>query len=1295
MSNQIVKALEHGAEKLGKTLAEDAGKALKNFYKKAGDNLKTVAKNTREIEAKHAKDMEKILKGEGKGSVPHPRSGHGGPGKRGPGEQPLGRGGRNGQGVDGNGRCQTGGDPVDVISGQMITSATDIDLPGLLPMVLRRAYASGFVGGRLFGPGWSSTLDQRIEIDADGVHYAGDDAQILHYPLPTHPGQTLYPDTGARWPLTWDQQPDTFRIEDPERGWTRHFTGTSAEAGGSGFRVGEIRPIAALTDRNGHRIDFLRDEALLPREVRHSGGRSVAVDSVHTAAGPRIEELRLLDGNNRGLGTTVVGFRYDPRGRLTDVINSSGQPLIYEYDEQDRITTWTDRNGHGYTYLYGPDGRVAHGRGPGGALDADFTYDTANRRTTITDSQGARTEYHFDENHHLTSVVDPLGNTVRVDHDRHGRLLAYSDALGHTSRHTLDEHGDVIRVERPDGTSLQVGYNQLRLPVQVTTPEGLTWHQDFDERGNRTEVTDRAGATTYFTYDGAGRLTSVTNPLGHATQVRCDAIGLLAEATDALGGRTIYQRDAFGRPVAITDPLGNTTHYRWSTEGQLLTRTQADGATDTWEYDPEGNLLRHTDPSGGTTQLEYTHFHQIAARTEPDGTRYTFTHDTELRLTQVTQPQGMAWTYAHDAAGRLISETDFDGRTVAYGYDPAGQITERRNGLGQQVRYTLDALGRILTKDADGTLTEYGYDQAGRLASARNNTCELTRQYDPTGRILTETVDGRTVAFAYDEVGNLLTRRTPSGNLSAWTYDPVGNPLSLTAADHRLSFEHDATGRETARHLGPELTLAFAWDTTNRLTAQTLTGVAPGPLLNRSYHYRPDGALTALTDSEPGRTAETTRYELDAAGRVTTVHAADWTEQYAYDRAGHLTEASWPGRGDTPAHDTREYQGSLLRSAGRIAYRYDEQGRIAARRQTTLSGRTRTWQYTWDAEDRLTEVTTPDGDRWLYRYDPLGRRIGKQHLLQDGDQWVPRERTEFTWCGATLVEQTAYGPHLPGPYTLSWDYRGLHPIAQSERLGDGADQGEIDRRFFAIVTDLVGTPTHLIAPDGTTAWQQRSTLWGVPVSVDRQVTDTPLRFPGQYYDPESRLHYNVFRYYDPVAARYLSSDPLGLAPAPDAYGYVPNPLLACDPFGLMRDARGRYMRDPNAAPVTHNRDSEYPSGYRQSTHDAMVRNWTDEGLAQGTHAPVDAAGNPIPRHQLTWRDSTGQVVPNGQLTYEHLDPVVNHWNTTGYNTDRASRNDYYNDPANLEPMTRSQNSSGGARLGQTYRQDVGSNYRCT
>lgn len=55
---------------------------------------------------------------------------------------------------------------------------------------------------------------------------------------------------------------------------------------------------------------------------------------------------------------------------------------------------------------------------------------------------------------------------------------------------------------------------------------------------------------------------------------------------------------------------------------------------------------------------------------------------------------------------------------------------------------------------------------------------------------------------------------------------------------------------------------------------------------------------------------------------------------------------------------------------------------------------------------------------------------------------------------------------------------------------------------------------------------------------------------GQYFDPESGLHYNYFRHDDPETARYLSYDPLGLAPAPNPAAYVPNPHTWVDPMGL-------------------------------------------------------------------------------------------------------------------------------------------------
>jgi RHS repeat-associated protein len=1186
-------------------------------------------------------------------------------------------GGGGGQRSEGNGGCDgKGGDPVDVVSGQMITDKIDVDLPGLLPLTIRRAYASGFGGGRLFGPGWSSTLDQRLEIDHQGIQYVGDDAQVLRYPDP-RPGEQVLPDYGARWPLTWDRGSDTIRVEDPETGWTRHFGPNPAEPG--------RRPISALTDRDNHRIDYVRDENGLPVAVEHSGGYRVEVDTVDGPAGARISALRLV-------GITAVSYRYDARGCLTGIVDSSGFPYRYEYDEADRITAWFDRNNFSYRYIYGEDGRVIRGEGLGGYLNARFDYDLERRITTVTNSLGQATRYHYDSNNHIAAVVDPLGHTETIEFDRYHRLLSHTDPLGNTIRYVRDEQGDPVRVEYPDGTRVDVEYDlRWRMPTQVTRPGGAVWRHTYSATGNLVTTTDPMGAVVGCVQDDRGHMVASIEPDGQRWGFASNGAGRPLSVTNPLGATARYDYDDFGRLRSMTDSHGALTRYGWTIEGQLAWQTGPDGDRDELFYDRQGNLVERRSAVGATTRFEVGPFNLPVARTGQDGTRYTFAYNTELRLVRVTNPVGLTWDYEYDAAGNRISETDFTGRRITYRHDAAGRVAARTEQSAQTVELDRDSAGRVVAQRIDGEGTvEFEYDPAGQLLRAADGTTELTYQRDLLGRPLLESINDRPVRSEYDLLGRRTRRLTPSGIESVWQYTPIRKEASLVGTGGSLSFGYDVGGRETARRMGADVTMTQAFDDQGRLTAQSLWGDSDRPIQHRTFRYRADGLVTAVSDQLGGDRS----YALTPAGRVTAVTAETWTERYTYDALGNLATAE-PGTA-ADAAGPRALDGFLLRSAGRSSYEYDTLGRLVRETRRTLSGQRRIWGYTWNGRNQLAGVSTPDGQQWRYVYDPLGRRVAKQRVDEAGSVL---DEVTFSWDGASLAEQwQTSGPQVTA---TTWDYRGGtgEPVAQTSRswLADAPDT-VIDSRFHAIVSDLIGSPTELLDATGRIAWRQTISLWGNRIALSTpDGVECPLRFPGQYHDPETGLHYNFHRYYDPQTARYLTPDPLGLPPSPNHYAYVVNPLTICDPFGLagVRDPQGRYASDPLSPPTGHNRSTEYPHDYWDSTHDAMASKWTVEGMTQGG-VPVDSSGVKIPRDQLTWVDAQGNPVPFDELTYDHNPPVVEHWNSTGYDQTAADREAWYNNTDDMEAMTRSENSSKGAKLQSRYSdRDPGPNYSCS
>jgi RHS repeat-associated protein len=183
--------------------------------------------------------------------------------------------------------------------------------------------------------------------------------------------------------------------------------------------------------------------------------------------------------------------------------------------------------------------------------------------------------------------------------------------------------------------------------------------------------------------------------------------------------------------------------------------------------------------------------------------------------------------------------------------------------------------------------------------------------------------------------------------------------------------------------------------------------------------------------------------------------------------------------------------------------------------------------------------------------------LGKQGLVVIADYFYDHQSRRMRKLVGTTTTVYHYDQdnHLvaetngAGTLLRTYVWRGDTPVIQIE-----SSTGQ-DKPYYLEV-DTLNTPRTARDANGSIVWQWYADAFGNTAALedpdgDGTATRINLRFPGQYFDQETGLHYNMTRYYNLGNGRYLQPDPIGLAGGINTYSYVGgNPVNLTDPKGL-------------------------------------------------------------------------------------------------------------------------------------------------
>ena len=334
----------------------------------------------------------------------------------------------------------------------------------------------------------------------------------------------------------------------------------------------------------------------------------------------------------------------------------------------------------------------------------------------------------------------------------------------------------------------------------------------------------------------------------------------------------------------------------------------------------------------------------------------------------------------------------------------------------------------------------------------------------------------------------------PDGIIYTYSYDGANQLVSVDISGvGSITVNSYTWSRPAEMTLPGGSTKVFEYDPLMRV--KRITAKDPGQNIIMDYRYTYDGM-----DNIVGKATEHGNYSYgyDDLYRLISVDNPDFCDEaFSYDPVGNrLTSAGIAGAWSYNSNN------ELLSYDG-VSYEYDANGNTIQKDDNGAIT-----HYSYDVEDRLIEVTrdNPQPTTYKYYYDPFGRRLWKE---------VDGTRTYFMYSDEGLVAELDSG----GNVTKSYGYKPNSTWTTASLFMKVGDD------YYFYHNDHLGTPQKLTSTSGAVVWSARYSSFGEAIVDPSSTITNNLRFPGQYYDQETGLHYNYHRYYDPGTGRYRTPDP--------------------------------------------------------------------------------------------------------------------------------------------------------------------------